>query len=108
MCYSWEVPNPKGVIVFSHGHGVHATFELLNSVKAPGVRTQYRGTWVEAFNKAGYSVFAMDHQGAADRTTRGESAATSRGSKTSSTTSLSLSGWCDRKWEPNFPPSCSA
>lgn len=63
MCYSWEVPNPKGVIVFSHGHGVHATFELLNSVKAPGVRTQYRGTWVEAFNKAGYSVFAMDHQG---------------------------------------------
>ena len=59
----WEVPDPKGVVVFSHGHGVHATFELLNSVKAPGIRTQYKGTWVEAFNKAGYSVFAMDHQG---------------------------------------------
>ena len=39
--YSWEVPDPKGVVVFSHGHGVHATFELLNSVKAPGIRTQY-------------------------------------------------------------------
>ena len=61
--YSWEVPDPKGVVVFSHGHGVHATFELLNSVKAPGIRTQYKGTWVEAFNKAGFSVFAMDHQG---------------------------------------------
>ena len=36
--YSWEVPNPKGVVIFSHGHGVHATFELLNSEKAPGER----------------------------------------------------------------------
>ena len=61
--YSWEVPNPKGVVIFSHGHGVHATFELLNSPKAPGIRTQYGGTWVESFNKAGYSVFSMDHQG---------------------------------------------
>ena len=37
-CYSWEVPNPKGVVIFSHGHGVHATFELLNSKKPPGER----------------------------------------------------------------------
>ena len=37
-CYSWEVPNPKGVVIFSHGHGVHATFELLNSKKPPGDR----------------------------------------------------------------------
>jgi hypothetical protein len=36
--YSWEVPNPAGVVVFSHGHGVHATFELLNSKKPPGER----------------------------------------------------------------------
>lgn len=61
--YAWEVPDPKGVVIFSHGHGVHATFELLNSVKAPGIRTSYKGTWAEAFNKAGYSLFAMDHQG---------------------------------------------
>ena len=36
--YSWEVPNPVGVVIFSHGHGVHATFELLNSKKPPGER----------------------------------------------------------------------
>ena len=28
LAFSWEVPDPKGVVVFSHGHGVHATFEL--------------------------------------------------------------------------------
>tara|TARA_B100001142_G_scaffold33717_1_gene29900 strand:- start:1283 stop:2617 length:1335 start_codon:yes stop_codon:yes gene_type:complete len=61
--YSWEVPNPKGVVIFSHGHGVHATFELLNSPKAPGIRTEYPGTWAESLNKAGYSLFALDHQG---------------------------------------------
>lgn len=38
--YSWEVPNPAGVVIFSHGHGVHATFELLNSKKPPGERNQ--------------------------------------------------------------------
>jgi alpha-beta hydrolase superfamily lysophospholipase len=61
--YSWEVPNPTGVVIFSHGHGVHATFELLTSVKSPGIRTSYNGTWVKSFNDAGFSVFALDHQG---------------------------------------------
>jgi len=61
--YTWEVPNPRGVVIFSHGHGVHATFELLNSEKPPGARTMYEGTWVHAFNQAGFSVFSMDHQG---------------------------------------------
>ena len=61
--YSWEVPNPKGVVIFSHGHGVHATFELLNSPKPPGIRTEYSGTWADSLNKAGYSLFALDHQG---------------------------------------------
>ena len=51
--YSWEVPNPKGVVIFSHGHGVHATFELLNSPKPPGIRTEYSGTWADSLNKAG-------------------------------------------------------
>ena len=50
--YSWEVPNPTGVVIFSHGHGVHATFELLTSVKSPGIRTSYNGTWVKSFNDA--------------------------------------------------------
>mmetsp|Transcript_33748 Transcript_33748/g.82814 ORF Transcript_33748/g.82814 Transcript_33748/m.82814 type:complete len:324 (+) Transcript_33748:96-1067(+) len=61
--YSWEVPNPVGVVIFSHGHGVHATFELLHSVKPGGRRTRFEGSWPESFNKAGFSVYAVDHQG---------------------------------------------
>ena len=80
--YSWEVPNPKGVVIFSHGHGVHATFELLNSVKAPGIRTQYKGTWVEAFNKAGTACSRWTIKDTAGQTSREASSATSSGSTT--------------------------
>ncbi|ANQ06924.1 Lysophospholipase-like protein [Plasmodium coatneyi] len=72
--YGWLVKNAIGIIILIHGLGSHArlTFlrhnvEIVNNNKAilkDGKNFYvYEDSWVEYFNKKGYSVYALDLQG---------------------------------------------
>ncbi|ANQ07605.1 Phospholipase [Plasmodium coatneyi] len=72
--YGWLVRNAIGIIILIHGLGSHArlTFlrhnvEIVNNDKAilkDGNNFYlYKDSWVEHFNKNGYSVFGLDLQG---------------------------------------------
>ena len=47
-----------------HGHGSYLPFEFLylKPGNKPGASKEYAGSWVEAFNEAGYSVCGIDYQ----------------------------------------------
>ncbi|DBA67640.1 hypothetical protein WJX79_003355 [Trebouxia sp. C0005] len=63
--YFWpsEVPdNTKAVLLAVHGHGAHIQNEYLRR-QGPGKPKVYQGSWVQAFNEAGYSVCGIDQQG---------------------------------------------
>jgi len=62
QCYKWEVQQPKALLFGAHGYLVHARFEFLRSEVPGGARDVYEGTWLEAFNKQGWSFYAVDHQ----------------------------------------------
>jgi alpha-beta hydrolase superfamily lysophospholipase len=52
----------KAVVVAVHGHGAYWQFEFLK-MAVVGRAHVYEGSWVEAFNKAGYSVCGVDNTG---------------------------------------------
>ena len=56
-------PPPKAVILFVHGHGSYAMHECL-AIMAPGTAPVYSGSWAEGWNRAGFSVAALDARGA--------------------------------------------
>eukprot|EP00732_Lithocolla_globosa_P005610 Lithocolla_globosa_v1_NODE_5898_length_1168_cov_76.185085.p1 type:complete len:310 gc:universal NODE_5898_length_1168_cov_76.185085:64-993(+) len=49
--HAWKVENPKGVVFLVHGFGEHC------------LRLGYKDFLIAHLNKAGYSVFAHDHEG---------------------------------------------
>ncbi|CAA9986164.1 lysophospholipase, putative [Plasmodium knowlesi strain H] len=72
--YSWQVKNPIGVIFLVHGLNTHVRLEymrhnvdIVSSEKAILKDADnyyiYKDSWIEHFNKNGYSVYGMDHQG---------------------------------------------
>ena len=56
-------PPAKAVVLFVHGHGSYAMHEVL-AITAPGTPPVYAGSWVAAWNAAGFSVAALDARGA--------------------------------------------
>ncbi|GLC42086.1 hypothetical protein PLESTB_001066600 [Pleodorina starrii] len=65
FAYFWPA-NPdvplKGIIQLAHGCAAYTCFDYLK-FKGPGLPNVYDGSWVEAFNQAGFSVCGIDHQG---------------------------------------------
>lgn len=59
--YIWPAHTdaPKATVFGVHGHGSHASFEFLK-VEEPGSLPVYAGSWVEAFNREGYSFASVD------------------------------------------------
>ena len=68
--FVYAVSNPKAVVVHVHGVNAHSHWEWMEH---PGC--VYDGSWAQALNKAGFSVFMLDHQGHG----RSESARNTRG-----------------------------
>ena len=60
--YSWSAIDSRAAILFVHGHGSYG-FHILNHSRFDEKPARYEGSWVEKFNEAGISVFAMDAQG---------------------------------------------
>mmetsp|Transcript_28713 Transcript_28713/g.80827 ORF Transcript_28713/g.80827 Transcript_28713/m.80827 type:complete len:332 (-) Transcript_28713:169-1164(-) len=60
--YFWPAETPKAVILAIHGHGCFLPYEFLSS-QGPRKPKVYKGSWVENWNKAGYSVCGIDTQG---------------------------------------------
>ncbi|GIL93053.1 hypothetical protein Vretifemale_20532 [Volvox reticuliferus] len=65
FAYLWPA-NPdvplKGIIQLVHGNSAYTCFDYLK-FKGAGLPNLYEGSWVEAFNRAGFSVCGLDHQG---------------------------------------------
>ncbi|EUD66643.1 hypothetical protein C922_02964 [Plasmodium inui San Antonio 1] len=72
--YSWLVKNPIGVIFLVHGLNTHLRLEYLRHnveivspekaiLKDADNYYIYKDSWIEHFNKSGYSVYGMDLQG---------------------------------------------
>ncbi|GLI62313.1 hypothetical protein VaNZ11_004920 [Volvox africanus] len=65
FAYLWPA-NPdvplKGIIQLVHGNAAYTCFDYLK-FKGAGLPNLYEGSWVEAFNRAGFSVCGIDHQG---------------------------------------------
>ncbi|GMH32769.1 hypothetical protein BSKO_00603 [Bryopsis sp. KO-2023] len=60
--YFWPAEGKaKAVILCVHGHGGHMQFEFLKLV-SPGQPLVYEGSWIQHFNKLGFSVCGHDHQ----------------------------------------------
>ncbi|SBS95397.1 lysophospholipase, putative [Plasmodium malariae] len=72
--YGWLVKNAIGIIILIHGLNSHARFaflrhnvDIVNNDKAVLRDEQnyyvYKDSWIEHFNKSGYSVYGIDLQG---------------------------------------------
>ncbi|ANQ06036.1 Lysophospholipase-like protein [Plasmodium coatneyi] len=72
--YKWVVDKPVGIIILVHALNCHVRFEYLkhNAIieskeKATLIDRNnyylYKGSWVEQFNKNGYSVYGLDMRG---------------------------------------------
>ncbi|EDL42894.1 PST-A protein [Plasmodium vivax] len=72
--YEWGVENPRGIIILIHGIKSHVRLsflkpnvEIVSNDKAILIDGEnyylYKGSWVEEFNRNGYSVHGMDLQG---------------------------------------------
>lgn len=63
--YFWPseaATNTKAVVIAVHGHGAHSQNEWLRR-QGPGKPKVYSGSWIQAFNQAGFSVCSIDQQG---------------------------------------------
>ncbi|WIA30766.1 hypothetical protein OEZ86_000826 [Tetradesmus obliquus] len=60
--YFWPAANAKGVVLMVHGHGSYLIFEYLQRQGVGNWKT-YEGSWVQAFNQAGFSVAGLDNRG---------------------------------------------
>lgn len=61
--YWWPAhTKAKGIVHIIHGHGAHLQNEFL-ARQGAGKPTIYKGSWVEAWNKTGFSVCGIDQQG---------------------------------------------
>ncbi|CAI7718718.1 lysophospholipase, putative [Plasmodium vivax] len=72
--YGWLVRNAIGIIILIHGLGSHARLTFLRHnveivskdkaiLKDGNNFYVYKDSWIEHFNKSGYSVYALDLQG---------------------------------------------
>ncbi|GAW83210.1 PST-A protein [Plasmodium gonderi] len=72
--YGWLVKNAIGIIILIHGLNSHVRFSFLRhnvdivgtdkAILKDGVNYYvYKDSWVERFNKSGYSVYGIDLQG---------------------------------------------
>ncbi|GAB64435.1 PST-A protein [Plasmodium cynomolgi strain B] len=72
--YEWVVNKPVGIIILVHALNSHVRFEYLkhnviieSKEKAILVDAKnyyiYKGSWIEQFNKRGYSVYGLDMRG---------------------------------------------
>ncbi|GAB65089.1 PST-A protein [Plasmodium cynomolgi strain B] len=72
--YGWLVRNAIGIIILIHGLGSHARLSFLRHnieivskdkaiLKDGNNFYVYKDSWIEHFNKSGYSVYALDLQG---------------------------------------------
>ncbi|KAK9850770.1 hypothetical protein WJX84_004174 [Apatococcus fuscideae] len=51
----------RGVVLAVHGHGLYLLHEFLRG-QGPGQAVLYEGSWIQEWNKAGFSVCGIDQQ----------------------------------------------